>query len=72
MNTINTLSVFNGMGCGYIALERAGFEIGKYYASEIKTHAINFTKRKQQKTIHLGDIKSLKVSDLDSKIDLYI
>ena len=37
---INVLSLFDGMSCGQIALEKLGIEIDTYYASEIKEDAI--------------------------------
>ena len=40
---INVLSLFDGMSCGRIALERAGIKVNKYFASEIDKHAIAVT-----------------------------
>ena len=37
---MNVLSMFDGMSCGRIALDRAGISVGKYYASEIDKYAI--------------------------------
>jgi len=33
---MNVLSLFDGMSCGRIALERCGFKIDNYYANEIE------------------------------------
>lgn len=68
---MNVLSVFDGMSCGQIALDRLGIKVNKYYASEIKPHAIKVTKENYQNTIHLGDIRNVKAIDLD-KIDMFI
>ena len=68
---MNILSLFDGMSCGQIALERAGIKVEKYYASEIKKHAIEVTQHNYPKTIQLGDITKIKGKDLD-KIDLLI
>ena len=38
------LSLFDGISCGQIALERAGIKVDAYYASEIKKTAIKVTK----------------------------
>lgn len=38
--TINVLSLFDGISCGRLALERAGIEINKYFCSEIDVHAL--------------------------------
>ena len=40
------LSVFDGISCGRIALERAGIKVDKYYASEIDKNAISITQKK--------------------------
>ena len=40
---INVLSLFDGMSCGQIALNKAGIEYENYFASEIKPHAIKVT-----------------------------
>jgi len=65
------LSLFDGMSCGQIALNRAGISYGKYYASEIDKHAIKVTQTNYPKTIQLGDVTKVKGSDLP-KIDLLI
>ncbi|WP_370773395.1 hypothetical protein [Clostridium sp.] len=48
---MNVLSLFDGMSCGQIALERAGVKVNQYYASEIKVHAIKVTKEHYPNTI---------------------
>lgn len=68
---MNVLSLFDGMSCGQIALNRAGIEYDYYYASEIKKHAIKVTQHNFPKTIQLGDVTKIKAEDLP-KIDLLI
>jgi DNA (cytosine-5)-methyltransferase 3A len=68
---INVLSLFDGMSCGQIALERANVEVNKYFASEIKPHAIEVTQYNYPNTIQVGDITKLKYSG-NYKIDLLI
>ena len=68
---MNVLSLFDGMSCGQIALNRAGVSYDKYYASEIDKHAIKVTQTNYPKTIQLGDVTKIKGSDLP-KIDLLI
>jgi DNA (cytosine-5)-methyltransferase 3A len=68
---INVLSLFDGMSCGQIALERAGVKVNNYYASEIKKSAIKVTQSNYPNTIQLGDVTKLNVSSLP-KIDLLI
>ena len=70
-NGINVLSLFDGISCGQVALERANIKINKYFASEIDKHAIKVTQYHFPKTIQLGDITKIKGTDLP-KIDLLI
>jgi DNA-cytosine methyltransferase len=67
----NVLSLFDGMSCGQIALNRAGITYDNYYASEIDKHAIKVTQHNYPNTIQLGDVTRIKSSDLP-KIDLLI
>ena len=68
---MNVLSLFDGMSCGQIALNRAGISYGKYYASEIDKHAIKVTQHNYPDTIQLGSVIDIKGQDLP-KIDLLI
>ena len=65
------MSLFDGMSCGQIALERAGISVANYYAAEIDKHAIKVTQANYPDTIQLGDVRDVKGSDLP-KIDLLI
>ena len=65
------LSLFDGMSCGQLALKRAGVHVDKYYASEIKPHAIKVTQYNFPDTIQVGDVTKLSSKDLP-KIDLLI
>ncbi len=68
---LNVLSLFDGMSCGQIALERIGIQVDNYFASEIKPHAIKVTQHNYPKTIQLGDVRNVSSKDLP-KIDLLI
>ena len=68
---MNVLSLFDGMSCGHIALDRNGINVNKYYASEIDKYAVEVTKDNYPNTIHLGDVRDINASDLE-KIDLLI
>tara|TARA_R100001510_G_C7626102_1_gene185940 strand:- start:64 stop:1131 length:1068 start_codon:yes stop_codon:yes gene_type:complete len=63
MKPINVLSLFDGMSCGQIALDRLGVPVNKYYASEIDKHAIKVCKKNYPKTIHVGDVTALDPKD---------
>lgn len=52
------LSLFDGMSCGRLALERAGVQVTKYYASEIDKYAIQVSKNNYPDVIQLGDINN--------------
>jgi site-specific DNA-cytosine methylase len=66
---MNVLSLFDGISCGQIALNRLGIKYDKYYASEIDEYAIKVTQHNYPETIQIGDVLNVKGSDL-SKIDL--
>jgi len=68
---MNVLSLFDGISCGHIALDRAGITVDKYYASEIEKTAIAITKKNYPDTIFLGDIRSVETTQLPP-IDLLI
>lgn len=68
---ITVLSLFDGMSCGQVALERAGIKVDKYYASEIDKYAIKIAKKNYPNTIHLGDINNWRDWDIE-KPDLII
>lgn len=68
---INVLSLFDGISCGQIALERAGIEVENYFASEIEPNPIKVTQTNYPNTKQLGSVLNVKGSDLP-KIDLLI
>ena len=68
---MNVLSLFDGMSCGQIALNRAGIKYNKYYASEIDKFAIRVTQKHFPNTVQLGDVREITKDSLD-KIDLLI
>ena len=68
---MNVLSLFDGMSCGQIALDRIGVKYDNYFASEIDKHSIKVTQSNYSKTIQIGDIRNIKAVDLP-KIDLLI
>ena len=57
------------MACGRIALERCGFDIEKYYASEIDKYAIEVARANYPDIIHIGDVCNVTVEDYQD-IDL--
>jgi DNA (cytosine-5)-methyltransferase 3A len=66
---INVLSLFDGISCGQVALERAGIKVNNYFASEIDKHAIKVTQSNYPNTKQIGDVTKVKGTDLPN-IDL--
>src|SRR3990167_6011145 len=58
-NHMNILSLFDGISCARVALERTGIPITKYYASEIDKNAIAVSTKNYPDTIQLGDVKTI-------------
>lgn len=70
---INVLSLFDGMSCGRIALEKSNIKVKKYYASEIDSAAIKVSKHNYPDIIHLGNVQDWMNWDINwSEIDLVI
>jgi len=70
---MNVLSLFDGMSCGRIALDRAGIEVSEYYASELDKYAIKVTQANWPETVQLGDVTKWREWDIDwASIDLLI
>ena len=68
---MNVLSLFDGMSCGQIALERANIKVDTYYASEIDKYAIQVTQHNYPNTVQLGDVTKWREWDIDwSKLGL--
>ena len=68
---MNVLSLFDGMSCGQIALNKLGFKVDNYYASEVDKYAIQVAKKNYPNTKHIGDVTKVDASELP-KIDLLI
>lgn len=60
---MNVLSLFDGMSCGMIALERAGIKVDYYFASEIDKHATKVSQHNYPNIIQLGDVASVSYKD---------
>lgn len=70
---MNVLSLFDGISCGMLALQRANIPIDNYYASEICSDAIKISEHHHKNIIRLGDVTKWKEWDIDWKsIDLLI
>jgi site-specific DNA-cytosine methylase len=66
---MNVLSLFDGMSCGQIALNKLGIKYDNYFASEIDKYAIQVTQKNYPNTKQVGSVTDVKAEDLP-KIDL--
>lgn len=56
---MNVLSLFDGISCAKLALERAKIKVTNYYASEIDKYAIKVSKANHPNVIHIGDVRNV-------------
>jgi DNA (cytosine-5)-methyltransferase 3A len=68
---MNVLSLFDGMSCGQLALDKLGINVENYFACEIKKHAMKVTQHNYPNTHQLGDVTKVSADNLP-KIDLLI
>jgi site-specific DNA-cytosine methylase len=68
---MNVLSLFDGISCARVALDRCGIQVANYYASEIDENAITISKKKYPAIKRLGCVKTIKTADLP-RIDIMI
>lgn len=67
------LSLFDGISCGRVALERAGIPVESYYASEIDKYAIQVSVKNYPDITHIGSVTDFDVHEYDyNDIDLLI
>lgn len=67
------LSLFDGISCGRVALERAGISVGTYYAAEIDEAAIKISRKNYPDIVQLGDVTGWRSWNINwSAIDLVI
>ena len=66
---MNVLSLFDGMSCGQLALERANINVDNYFACEIDKYAIQITQKNFPNTFQWGDVTKIKIPTKGS-IDL--
>lgn len=74
---MKVLSLFDGMSCGMIALERAGIKVDNYFASEIDKYAMKVSAANYPDIVQVGDVQHVSRWSLEfchhvDKIDLLI
>ena len=62
------LSLFDGISCGRVALERAGIPVETYYASEVDKYVISVAQAMYPDTIQIGDVCKIDFTQYGSKI----
>lgn len=60
---VEVLSMYDGMSCGHIALEKLGANVAAYYATEIDKYAIQTTRHNYPETMQLGDAFQVRKED---------
>ena len=59
---MNVLSLFDGMSCGQLAINRLGLSYDNYFASEVDKYAMKVTMANFPNTIQIGDVREVKAS----------
>ena len=67
---MNLLSLFDGISCARVALDRAGIPVKTYFASEIDKNAIKVSQARYPDIVRLGDVRTIHT--IDAHIDLLI
>lgn len=57
---MKVLSLFDGISCARVALERAGIKVGAYFASEIEERPVQIAQRNYPDTKQLGSVTDVK------------
>ena len=60
---VKVLSMYDGMSCGHIALDKLGVDVTTYYATEIDKYAIQTTQHNFPDTVQLGDAFRVRAED---------
>lgn len=69
---ITVLSLFDGISCGMVALQRAGIEVDRYIAYEIEHNAIEISKKNYPEIERGGDVTKADFTQYKGKIDILI
>lgn len=68
---MKVLSLFDGVSCARVALDRAGIPVEEYYASEIDKYAIDISGRNWSEIEHIGGVENVYFSE-NAGFDLLI
>lgn len=65
---MKVLSLFDGISCARVALERAGIPVEAYYASEIDKYAIQISKKNYPDIVQVGGVKEFNAFHFNNGI----
>ena len=68
---MNVLSLFDGISCARIAIEKSGYKVNKYFSSELDLKCCEVSKKNYPDNIFLGDVNKIELNALP-KIDILI
>jgi DNA (cytosine-5)-methyltransferase 3A len=60
---MNILSLFDGISCAKVALDKVGIDYDTYYSSEIDKHAITISDKNHKNIVRLGDVRGVGAID---------
>lgn len=72
MRSLNVLSLFDGISCARVALDRVGIKVKRYWASEIDKYAIQIAQKNYPDTSQLNDVTSFYAPEFEGMVDLLI
>jgi hypothetical protein len=72
LSNLVVLSLFDGISCGHLALDRVGAEVGSYIASEVEKSSIRITQRNYPMTHQWGDVRHIDGYRLRGIVNLLI
>ena len=59
-NGLNVLSLFDGISCARVALDRANIKVNSFYASEIDKYAIQISQKNYPDIQHIGSVVDIR------------
>ncbi len=72
MQPLTVLSLFDGMSCGRIALDRAGLPVARYYASEVDPHGMKVSNENYPDVVQLGAVEGVTSDQVPAGLDLLL
>ena len=66
---MNILSLFGGIECGRVAIDRLGIPVDKYFSSEIDPYAIKITRSNCPDIIHIGSVSDVRYVKDEWRLD---